>query len=88
MKRSFLFVSCDEAKHICDKAQYGEATKWERFKLTFRIAWCRITKHYSKQNEALSKSMTQASLNCLSLEEKRKLKQYFESELTKQQHQA
>jgi len=85
MKKSFLFVSCEEAKYICDKVQYGEATNWERFKLRFRIAWCRITKHYTTRNQELSKSMSKASLHCLSLEEKKKLKHSFENALAKQQ---
>jgi hypothetical protein len=25
-----LFISCAEAKSICDKDQYGEATDWEK----------------------------------------------------------
>ena len=26
---SQVFISCDEAYEICDKAQYNEATTWE-----------------------------------------------------------
>jgi hypothetical protein len=42
MKKSFLFISCQEAKHICDKSQYDEATGWERLKLGIRLIWCKL----------------------------------------------
>ena len=40
MKKSILFISCEEAHNICDKSQYGEATGWERVKLGIRLCWC------------------------------------------------
>ena len=50
MKKRFLFISCEEAKLICDKVQYNEATNWERVKLNLRISWCSIAKSYTKKN--------------------------------------
>lgn len=85
MKKSFLFISCEEAKHICDKVQYKEATGWERFKLSLRLSWCHITKKYSKQNSKLSSSIEKADIDCMTLEEKKKLQQTFNSELSKYQ---
>ncbi|WP_411896039.1 hypothetical protein [Winogradskyella sp. A2] len=86
MKKSFLFISCDEAKHICDKKQYGEASGWERFKLGLRLSWCHITKSYSKKNNKLTEAMEKADVNCLKIDERQKLDQQFKEELAKHQN--
>ncbi len=85
MKKNFLFISCEEAKHICDKSQYGEATGWERIKLTLRLTWCRVTKAYSKKNSKLSDVIEHAEVDCLKKDERNKLKKQFEEELAKHQ---
>ncbi|WP_299097626.1 hypothetical protein [uncultured Winogradskyella sp.] len=85
MKKKFLFISCEEAKHICDKSQYGEATGWERIKLTIRLTWCRVTKAYSKKNSKLSDVIEHAEVDCLKKDERNKLKKQFEEELAKHQ---
>lgn len=86
MKKRFLFISCEEAQHICDKTQYGEATSWERLKLSLRLSWCNITKAYSKKNNKLTEALDNANVNCLNKDEQHKLKQQFEEELAKQQY--
>lgn len=85
MKKNILFISCEEAKHICDKTQYGEATAWERVKLGLRLAWCNITRAYSKKNSKLTKAIKNANVRCLNKEEQKKIKQQFEKELSKHQ---
>lgn len=85
MKKSFLFISCEEAHHICDKSQYGEATIWEKFKLNIRLSWCRITRAYTKRNKALTKSMQASNVKCLNEKEHNDLKQKFDAQLQKQQ---
>ncbi|WP_111685536.1 hypothetical protein [Winogradskyella tangerina] len=85
MKKSFLFISCEEAQHICDKRQYGEATGWERVKLGIRLSWCRITKAYSSRNNKLTDAINKAEVDCLNNNERDKLKQEFEKELAKHQ---
>jgi len=85
MKKSFLFISCDEAKHICDKAQYDEATTWEQFKLRIRLFYCSITKTYSKKNTKLSETIETSDVQCLKAEERHKLQSIIDKELTKQQ---
>ena len=84
MKKSFLFVSCDEAQHICDKAQYGEASTSERLKLMLRLFYCRVTKTYSKKNTKLSETIETSKVQCLKAEERNKLQSEFEKELSKQ----
>ncbi|RED42255.1 hypothetical protein DFQ10_109150 [Winogradskyella eximia] len=85
MKKSFLFINCDEAKHICDKVQYGEASSWERFKLNIRLAYCHITKSYSTKNSKLTESIEKAEVKCLKAEERNKIENQFKAELAKQQ---
>ena len=85
MKKGFLFISCEEAQHICDKRQYGEATGWERVKLGIRLSWCRITQAYVSKNNKLTEVMQKADVDCLNNDERDKLKQQFEEELAKHQ---
>ena len=85
MKKSFLFISCEEAQHICDKRQYGEATGWERVKLGLRLSWCRITQAYVTRNNKLTEIMNKAEVDCLNNNERNKLKEDFEKELAKHQ---
>ncbi len=83
MKKKFLFISCDEAKIICDKTQYNEATIWERITLRIRFAWCNVTRSYSKNNTKLTKAVKKAEVNCLKNEERETIKQQLEDALTK-----
>ena len=69
-KKNTLLVSCEQAKHICDKMQYGEATLLERLKLRFRIMWCRATKSYSKKNSDLTQLCKKAKIKTLDQEKK------------------
>lgn len=85
MRKKFLFINCDEAKHICDKVQYGEASGWERLKLSLRLCWCGITKSYSNKNNKLTEAMQNAEVECLKINERQKLQKQFDEELAKQQ---
>lgn len=85
MKKSFLFISCDEAKYICDKAQYGEASTWERCKLGLRLFYCRISKNYSNKNTKLSEVIQKSDVKCLKSKERIQLQKQFDEELAKQQ---
>lgn len=83
MKKSILFISCEEAHHICDKTQYGEATKWEKIKLSIRLSWCKITRAYTKKNNKLTELVKKSETNSLDSSEKDKLQKQFEKELAK-----
>lgn len=85
MKKSLLFISCEEAQHICDKTQYNEATGWERVKLAIRLSWCRVTRAYSSRNNQLTKTMNSAKVDCMKNEERDQLKDAFNKELSKHQ---
>lgn len=83
MKKSFFFISCEEAKHICDKSQYGESSSWERAKLKMRLLYCQITKSYAKNNNKLSEAFQKANIHCLKNTEREQLEQTFNEELAK-----
>ena len=83
-KQSFLFISCEEAQHICDKSQYNEATFWEKIKLNLRYTWCKITRAYVRQNKKLTTTVKKSRVVCLKNGEREALKKEFEKELTKQ----
>lgn len=84
MKKGFLFISCDEAKHICDKAQYNEASLWEKIELNVRYAWCKFTRAYVKQNKQLTSVVKKSKIDCLKNSEREALKKEFEKQLTHQ----
>lgn len=84
MKKSKVFISCDEAYEICDKAQYNEATLWEKFKLNLRYLWCSWTKSYVAKNKKLTKTLNSAKVDCLKAEEKKQLQQQFNNHLQNQ----
>ena len=83
MKKNVFFISCEEAHHICDKKQYGEATRWERFKLALRYSWCHITRAYTDKNNKLSQAMDNSKVQCLENDEKAQIEARFEAELGK-----
>lgn len=83
MKKSVFFISCDEAKHLCDKSQYNEISSWERFKLSVRLSWCGISKAYTKRNNMLTNAIENANVNCLKPDEKETIEKKFNKELTK-----
>lgn len=84
MKKSFLFISCEEAKHICDKSQYGDSTLWERIKLTMRYMWCRITKDHVKRNKKLTKAIKTSKVQSLQQSERDLLFEKFSQQLKNQ----
>ena len=93
MGKKLLFISCDEAKFICDKAQYGEASDWEKLKLDIRRSWCKITKAYYKRNLKLTSMLESAKMSSdenlgnetLSNDIKNSFKSEFEKALKEQQ---
>lgn len=84
MKKSLLFISCEEAQHICDKSQYGDASLWEKIKLNLRLSWCKITRAYSKRNKTLTNTIKSSKIECLNQNEQDQLKTNFEKQLTNQ----
>ena len=84
MEKRFLFITCEEAKHICDKSQYGEANFWELIKLNLRLSWCKITRAYTKRNRKLTKTLKTSNTDCMSNSERDTMQKKFNEELAKQ----
>ncbi|MGJ8592517.1 MAG: hypothetical protein ACSHXF_08210 [Aquaticitalea sp.] len=78
---NFLFISCEEAFHICDKSQYGEASLWEKIQLNFRYIYCRFTQSYVKKNRHLTKAMKTSNVQCLQNSEREQLVENFNRQL-------
>ncbi|MEW7292268.1 hypothetical protein [Aquimarina sp. 2304DJ70-9] len=78
-----LFVSCEEAKYICDKNQYGEASALEIVKLNIRLIYCKVTRAYSKRNTKLTKAIKKSDIHIISLPQKESMKQRLREELAK-----
>lgn len=80
-------LSCDEATKICDKNQYGEASLWEKIKLSFHLFLCKKCGLYSKQNTVLTKcyevhkNAKNGASHCLSNEDKKHLEKELKSRI-------
>ncbi|MDF4202073.1 hypothetical protein PXD56_03865 [Maribacter sp. SA7] len=70
-------ISCEKAANICDKAQYEEASRWDKIKLKFHLLMCKTCAKHSKDNTKLTSLCNQARLAVLSDEEKKKMKENF-----------
>lgn len=74
-------ITCDEATSICDKAQYNEASFYEKIKLNWHLLTCKICALYSMQNRKMTDIFKMKANNCknetkcLSNKEKEALKE-------------
>ncbi len=71
-------INCEEAGHICTRAQYKEATIWEIIKLNFHTLTCKVCAKYSRKNGTFTKLCDKADLQVLSEEDKKRLKEVLE----------
>ncbi|MFK7749295.1 MAG: hypothetical protein AB8B65_12940 [Kordia sp.] len=78
-----FFISCEEAKHICDKSQYGEAGFWEITKLKLRLSWCHITRAYSSKNAKLSQLIDKSKIDTIKQEKKEEMQRKLQEEMNK-----
>ncbi len=78
-----FFISCEEAKHICDKSQYGEATLWEKIKLNVRLSWCHITRAYSSGNNKLTKLIQESKIEAIEKDKKEEMQRKLQEEINK-----
>lgn len=78
-----LFVSHEEAIHICDKNQYGEASILELIKLNLRMIHCKVTRSYSKKNSRLTKILQNTEIVGFTVSEKNSIKTKITNLLSK-----
>ncbi len=76
-------LPCTDANTICDKAQYEEASFWEKIKLHLHLFLCRACRKYTSQNQKLTEILNKAQVKTISQAEKLKLKERLQSELNK-----
>ncbi len=76
-----LLVSLEEAKLICDKNQYGEASIAEILKLNIRLLYCKATRLYLKRNNELTRLIQKSNLHMMSPIDKTTLKHKLQQEL-------
>lgn len=81
-----FFINCEEAKHICDKSQYNEASFFEKFKLFLHLVLCKSCREYSKNNSKLTECIKKSNVECMDESAKEAIKKNVEKELAKQQH--
>ncbi|KAA1245589.1 hypothetical protein [Aquimarina sp. RZ0] len=70
-----LFVSCEQAKHICDKNQYGEASFLELIKLNLRLIYCKVTRAYVKRNVKLTRTIKKSNIQTIPILKKDEMKE-------------
>ncbi|MEX6626549.1 hypothetical protein PG913_01195 [Tenacibaculum pacificus] len=74
-------ITCEQATNICDKAQYNEASFYEKIQLNLHLLNCKFCSLYSKQNRKMSAifkmkaSNCKNEIKCLSKEDKDKIKE-------------
>lgn len=74
-------ISCEKAALICDKAQYKEASFFEKIKLKFHLLICKVCTAHVKKNTQLTTLCTKAKLNSLSEKDKATMKENLETEI-------
>jgi hypothetical protein len=75
------FLKCNEATHVCDKAQYEEAGLWEKLWMKLHHFMCRLCRQHAVRNTKLTALIKGANLKTLSPEEKERIKERLQREL-------
>ena len=52
---SKIMTPCNNANHICDKAQYNDASFFEKIKLNIHLIHCKACRKYTAGNVYLTK---------------------------------
>ena len=74
-------INCEEARHICDKSQYREASLWEIIKLKLHHFTCKLCLQHSRRNSKLTKLCNSANMQVLDESLKEQMKKELEKQL-------
>ncbi|MEN8788621.1 MAG: hypothetical protein ABF293_13855 [Flavobacteriaceae bacterium] len=74
-------MTCDEARIICHKTQYKDASVWEILKLKFHLLVCNACASFSRKNTKLTTLCEEAALRNLSDKDKFRMKKILEEEI-------
>lgn len=80
VKIKSLFINCSQATHCCDKAQYKEASLFEKIKIHLHIFFCKPCKEYTDKNNQLTALVKKANLKSCTDQEKKMWKEKIERE--------
>ncbi|WP_194766138.1 hypothetical protein [Tamlana sp. I1] len=87
MSKIKVFMPCNEAGHICDKAQYEEATLWDKIKLKMHVLYCKGCRKHTKINTKLTEIIKVSNVECLDKKCKEAMKKTLEQALNENKHQ-
>ncbi|MGB5942049.1 MAG: hypothetical protein WBG71_04155 [Leeuwenhoekiella sp.] len=68
-----LFLDCEKAGHICDKAQYEDANLIEIVRFKLHLMHCKSCKKHSAKNTKLTEAIARADIKSMPLELKEEL---------------
>lgn len=75
-----LFISCEEAAHRIDKAQYGEANLYEKLTYKIHIVYCTLCRNYASKSRELTQVLKSQSIKLLSPTQKQRMKETMAKE--------
>jgi hypothetical protein len=78
-----IMFKCGEAAHICDKAQYEEASFWEKVLMKMHQFMCQLCRKHSIRNGKLTEAIKSANLKTMPRDEKEVIKQRLREEMHK-----
>jgi DNA-binding GntR family transcriptional regulator len=77
-----VMIKCDEAANVCDKAQYKEASAWEKLTMKFHHLMCRICRQHSLQNTKLTQLLKKSKVRTLNKAQKEAIKERLRKEMS------
>lgn len=78
-----LFISCSDSVKCCDRAQYDEATIFEKLKIHIHNTICKACREYTRKNVKLTKLIKKSNLKACTKEEKENWEKEIERETKK-----
>lgn len=80
-KKNNMITPYKKANLICDKAQYQEASFWEKLNLLVHLIRCGHCRNYTKNNKKLSKLIKSSNVKCMNKACKEAMKKEFNKAL-------
>lgn len=74
-------ISCEQASRVCDKAQYKEASFWQKILMKLHHVLCAMCRIQSVRNKKLTKALVEADLKILSPDQKQLIKNRLQLEI-------
>lgn len=81
--RKIFFIKCSESSECCDKAQYDEASVFEKIKIQLHNFFCKPCSDYTAKNVKLTKIIKKADIKTCTEAEKQSWREKIISETAK-----